>query len=347
MSRRPQTDTSRPATAEASRLKEVLAVGHALSRLESLRVFDQNGVDTGPHVTRKERTVNNEDRFEAMGLRTANYVYPTALDRQNERKLLVPMATYNLYRSNYGSHGVLWSEYATVLFISATGKYNDEYLGYINAQKRRASGLITAQELPEIMYDYPGAQIDRQYLQRLEQQPLTDNTDAYQSSKSNVYVFYKIPVSREDQKLPYGPYLFLGRFMAMPRLNEPAQKKDQIRLKYYAPPPIAYRQYMQMNHTSDPPAPSASVVESDVQHVIDELKERRRQAERAAREEAAAASRGVDDFDRDADMTRPQPVRRVQERQTKPYKIPKRTTNIQDPPQSNDATGLEEGEIAE
>jgi len=344
------------AVSSGSRLQKVLAVGHLSAKLQTLTLpSDPKESETGPKVKQKEHL---PDRLQDMGVNLANDVYPTAMDNNFKSKQLFAMATYYLHRSNYGSDGVVWSGKdfggaydATALFISETGGYDDKYLNYVQAQNRRVNdSMVLQDELPEIMYDYPPNTEDTSHLKYLEKEDLKDKsryTNFHESPASKVYVFFKMKTS--DQRPKYGPYLFLGRFMVMPRLE--TQNAKQIRLKYYEPPLSAKLQYRRMNPFVNP-APKAAISQSDVDSVIttlSKLSSRQSNRGRRAAAAAAAASRDVEEPPEERpDRAVPAPATPgLPPPQQKPFRIkrkpPAKAPSV--PIAADD--GLEDGEILE
>ena len=218
---------------------------------------------------------------------------------------LIAMNTYVLFRSNFGSSGVVWSSKnkgakydATVLFISEHGNYDDMYLNYLEKQRERLyeNTTILSSDLPEIMYEYPSNPIDRAYLDSLQKDDSeqAQYTDFYNVPKSKVYVFFKMKAAYQHAKI--GPYLFFGRFMVMPRL--PGQDANKIRLKYYEPPLQAQLSDNQTIISKKIPAYPSTSSQSDVDSVISILSTlSRKQSKRVRRAEAAAAAAASRDSD--------------------------------------------------
>lgn len=320
---------------------DALAVGHVSTTFKNLRLSGQQESETGPKAKRK---LDDDDRLQAMGLHLANNLYPTALaianDRTFQHKQLFAMATYYLFRTNYGSAGVVWSGKdfgnaydATVLFIADTKKYGDQYLKYVQAQNGRINKPAVLQnELPEIMYEHPANRDDALHLKYLEGNDLKNNsnyTNLYESPASKVYVFFKLKTT--DQRPTYGPYLFLGRFMAMEPLRD--QGKNQIRLKYYDPPLSAKMEYHRMNVVATPPS-QPTIVQSDVDSVITSLSKassKKSTQSKQDRRALPAASRDVE--------APPTPPPRLAPRVERPANGPRVPTPADDE--------LEDGEIRE
>ena len=66
----------RPKQSDTSRLKQVLALGHALETLETLGLSDHREYATGPNASRVGRQ-QIEDTLIAMGLKLGNSLFPT------------------------------------------------------------------------------------------------------------------------------------------------------------------------------------------------------------------------------------------------------------------------------
>jgi len=242
-------DVATPALNDANaRLKKILELGMAAMSIKSpLDNMEQNQINTA---------ARNMDSIHTMGLNLASAVLPTGpnlITRERtkvvEDRLLTDLATYRLRRPNNRSPGVVWSDEvgneATVLFISNNSEYDDSYLNYLEALIAKRANT------PDVVYDYPktpnrGMFDERNtesyqkqaaaHLNKLKEKSRTDPasgnfSNAYDQPHTKIYLFYKIPVTGEAQALPYGPYLYFGRFQAVYDNNN-----NRIRLQKFVVP---------------------------------------------------------------------------------------------------------------
>lgn len=198
-------DHSAPSPPAVDRLAAVLAIG-------ALKLDDGNDVPTDVKRGRS-------DPIEGLGL---------SLDGHLEARSLIPpetrlarrLATVELRRSNYGGRGVVFNDVATVLIIGGEhSKYANSYLDYVQAVQ---NGVSTT-NLPRVAYELPIAgemQNSLQYVQQSRRRMVSlsqaasanDFSFVHEQPFSKVFVFFKLPVSRDRQKEPTGSYVFFGRF---------------------------------------------------------------------------------------------------------------------------------------
>lgn len=157
------------------------------------------------------------------------------------------MFKYKISRPNTIARGVVFTDYATALFISnsITG-YADSYIDLVKYLQDAGEGA-DADEAPEVTYQYPisnpgeqdGYQLNaKNHLNGLKDDATgtegIDFTNVYEQPFSKIFVFLKIPVSGLAARKAEGPYICLGRFRAMrPRHGNP---RTSIRLQLYEPP---------------------------------------------------------------------------------------------------------------
>jgi len=235
--------------ASVSRLTQILELGMSTMSIKSPMMdnMGQNQINTA---------ARNMVPIKNMGLNLWSAILPTGPNQITrgqttviEDRLLTDLATYRLRRPNTGSQGVVWSDEdgneATVLFISNNSNYEDSYLNYLEA-------LISQRaDTPDVVYDYPKIpdgnresvrdpssmasyqNKPRPHFKKLKERSRTDPasgnfSNTYDQPHTKIYLFYKIPVTRDAQSLPYGPYLYFGRFQAVYDND-----KDQIRLRKF------------------------------------------------------------------------------------------------------------------
>ena len=196
--------------------------------LSSLSLGDDDGKDTGPKFK------GGADPIEKLGLNLRQHVFPTA-----DGVEIVPMNTYTIRRPNTMAPGVVFTEYATALFISASEKqYNDNYGKFWSALRKGG-----AQEV-DLLYDLPTgksvyAQKAKTHFRSLEAVATAvargkrDFTYEHEQPYSSVYVFFKIRVSGIDVVKHQGPYVSFGRFQVQPRLAGGEQLLTQLRLRLF------------------------------------------------------------------------------------------------------------------
>lgn len=206
------------------RLTQVLSAG-----LQKL-VLDAE--DTGPYGGGK-RSVGGDAKsnVETLGLALSNTYFPaTTITNGTTAQLLGPrLSTVTIRRSNRGTApGVVFDNYSTVLIISADSRYTgDRYLRFLNAVR---AGEATT-HLPNIQYDFPAPQneVASTYVKNagihlfdlvkeatLESISKHDFTHDYEQPLSKIYLFFKLPVSGAAAQREDGPYIYFGRFKAMP-----------------------------------------------------------------------------------------------------------------------------------
>lgn len=212
--------------AAVDRLAQVLSAG--------LRKLTLDAEDTGPYGGGKRSAGGDaKSNVETLGLALSNTYFPaTTITSDTTAKLLGPrLSTVTLRRSNKGqAPGVVFDNYSTVLIISADSRYTgNRYLSFLNAVR---AGTATA-DLPNIEYDFPVPQKKQDapstYVKKaglhlfdlvkqatLESIGQSDFTHDYEQALSKIYLFFKRPVSGADVQRTDGPYIYFGRFKAMP-----------------------------------------------------------------------------------------------------------------------------------
>lgn len=210
---------------EEERAQDLPLIGLSLS---SLSLGDDDGNDTGPKLS------DRVDPLEALGLNLRQNVFPTA-----DGVEIVYMNTYMIFRPNTMAPGVVFTDYATALFISASEKqYNDTYGKFWNALLQGG-----AQEV-DLLYDLPAgkslyADKAKRHFRSLEAVASAvangkrDFTYEHEQPYSSVYVFFKIPVSGSGVVKHQGPYVSFGRFQVQPRLAGSEQLMTQLRLRLF------------------------------------------------------------------------------------------------------------------
>lgn len=213
---------------EMDALKEERAHEHLPLIGLSLSKLDLEDNDTGPKVS------DRGDPIESLGLNLRQRVFPTA-----DGVEIAPMNTYTLRRPNTMAPGVVFTEYATVLFISATDKrYSDNYGKFWRALLKGGAEKV------DLLYDFPTgksayANKAKAHFRNLEAVATAaangtrDFTYEHEQPYSSVYVFFKIPVSGIAVVKHEGPYMAFGRFQVQPRLVGGEQATTQLRLRLF------------------------------------------------------------------------------------------------------------------
>jgi hypothetical protein len=164
----------------------------------------------------------------ALGLEVNNPYFASVRAGGVSTRLGPRLSTVTLRRANTGTApGVVYDGNATVLIISADSGYADKYLNYL--MKVRA-GKTTA-ELPNIQYSFPTPQNRGQpsaYVKNarahllglikeatLESIGQIEFSHDYEQPFSQIYVFFKRPVTGSDALRNDGPYIYFGRFKAL------------------------------------------------------------------------------------------------------------------------------------
>lgn len=236
MSIRRTRDASTTA-ASPDRLSAVLTAGlHklSLSALESGGAKENADAsdETGAYGSKRSLSgsvTSKESNVEALGLELNSMYFPSVKIGGTATRLGPRLSTVTLQRPNTGTApGVVFDGNATVLIISADSGYADKYLSFINAARARKP---TAQ-LPDIEYSFPVPQNRNEpsaYVKNARRHMLNivksatlesigqaDFTHDYEQPLTKIYVFFKRTVSGAAALLKEGPYVYLGRFKALP-----------------------------------------------------------------------------------------------------------------------------------
>lgn len=187
-----------------------------------------------------KRPREGPDELEKLGLLLNDPYYPkVSMSGLGVRRL----GSVTLFRENNGAKGVYFTDYATVLIISADSKYLDKYGEFL----RRAKAGFATSLLPLIEYAFPAPdkgkavtkyiQNARAHLASLaaaatKEKLGTHNwTYSFEQPHTKIYLFFKIPATGVARFSNQGQYLCLGRFAAVERtdvLSAPYKKPEEM-----------------------------------------------------------------------------------------------------------------------
>lgn len=375
-------DVAVPARNDASlsRLTQILELGMSTMSIKSPMMdnMGQNQINTAAH---------NMVPITNMGLNLWSAILPTGPNQITREqttvikdRVLTDLATYSLRRPNNRSQGVVWSDEkgneATVLFISNNSNYEDSYLNYMEALIARRA------DTPEVVYDYPKlsnktseSMIDPSkaanyqnkaaaHFKKLKERSRTDPASGdfskpYYQPHTKIYLFYKIPVTKAAQSLPYGPYLYFGRFQAVYDDNT-----QQIRLRKFVVPQIDManeRQVVSLRNLAAT-VDLSDVTGSDIRTVHSMLSDASARAS-SSRFSHRPVPRPPQPQPQPAFVTPAQPAPSVRPQATtpaddnrpRPYRIRRRSLDVEVPPalrprhdpEADADSDLEDGEIRE
>ena len=228
----------RPA-AKAGDEPTALLAGKQLELSEALKaLLTLDGLESTDGYKRPRE---GPDELEKLGLLLKDPYYPkVSMSGLGVRRL----GSVTLFRENNGAKGVYFSDYATVLIISAdSSKYLDKYGEFL----RRAKAGFTTSLLPLIEYAFPAPDLGKpftKYIQHSrahlallaaaatkEKLGTHDWTYPFEQPHTKIYLFFKIPATGVARFSNQGQYLSLGRFEAVERtdvLSAPFKKPEEI-----------------------------------------------------------------------------------------------------------------------
>jgi hypothetical protein len=228
----------RPA-AKASDEPTALLAGKQLELSEALKALLTLDDLKGTEGYKRPR--EGPDEIEKLGLLLKNPYYPrVSVSGLGIRRL----GSVTLFRENNGAKGVYFTDYATVLIISAdSSKYLDKYGEFL----RRAKAGFTTAMLPQIEYAFPAPDLGKpvtKYIQNgrahlaslaaaaTKEKLGTHNwTYSFEQPHTKIFIFFKIPATGIARFSNQGQYLCLGRFAAVERtdvLSAPFKKPEEM-----------------------------------------------------------------------------------------------------------------------